>query len=98
MTNIFWDFVKTSSCSSPSPHRVTLPIPASPRRAESPNGVAVFPGTARPYINKTGTTQFRLRFKLDDDNDNLADYMKFFSGNYTTSTSCPLLIIQYYVP
>jgi hypothetical protein len=55
-------------------------------------------GTARSYINKTGTTQFRLRFKLDDDNDNLADYMKFFSGNYTTTTSLPLLIIQYYVP
>jgi len=54
--------------------------------------------TARPYINKTGTTQFRLRFKLDDDNDNLADYMKFFSGNYTTTSSRPLLIIQYSLP
>jgi hypothetical protein len=53
---------------------------------------------AYPYINKTGTTQFRLRFKLDDDNDNKADYMKFFSGNYGTVTVRPLLVIQYYVP
>jgi alpha-tubulin suppressor-like RCC1 family protein len=53
---------------------------------------------AYPYINRTGTTQFRLRFKLDDDNDNTADYMKFFSGNYGTATDRPVLVIQYYVP
>jgi len=52
---------------------------------------------AYPYINKTGTTQLRLRFKLDDDNDNIADYMKFFSGNYGTATDRPVLVIQYYV-
>jgi len=54
--------------------------------------------TAFSYINKTGTTQFRLRFKLDDNNDNLANTMKFFSGNAGTSTDRPLLIINYYVP
>jgi len=54
--------------------------------------------TAYPYINLTGTTQFRLRFKLDDDNDNAADYMMFFSGNYGTATDRPVLVIQYYVP
>jgi len=54
--------------------------------------------TAYPYINKTGMTQFRLRFKLDDDNDNAADFMKFFSGNYGTATDRPVLVIQYYVP
>ena len=53
---------------------------------------------AYPHINKLGTTQFRLRFQLDDDNDNAADYMKFFSGNYPTTTSRPLLLIQYYIP
>jgi len=53
---------------------------------------------AYPYINLTGTTQFRLRFKLDDDNDNTAGYMKFFSGNYGTAIDRPLLVIQYYVP
>jgi len=54
--------------------------------------------TAYPYINLTGTTQFRLRFKLDDDNDNTADYMKFFSGNYGTTTDRSVLVIQYYLP
>jgi hypothetical protein len=53
---------------------------------------------AYPYINKTGTTQLRLRFKLDDDNDNTANYMKFYSGNYGTATDRPLLVIEYYVP
>ena len=52
---------------------------------------------AYPHINKLGTTQFRLRFQLDDDNDSVVDYMKFFSGNYPT-TSRPLLIIKYYIP
>jgi hypothetical protein len=54
--------------------------------------------TAYPYINLTGTTQFRLRFKLDDNDDNGADYIKFFSGNYGTATDRPVLVIQYYVP
>jgi len=54
--------------------------------------------TARPYINKTGTTQFRLRFQKDDNDDKGADYLRFYSGNFTTSTFRPLLIIQYYVP
>ena len=53
---------------------------------------------AYPHINQLGTTQFRLRFQLDDDNDSAADYMKFFSGNYSTTTSRPLLVIQYYIP
>jgi hypothetical protein len=52
----------------------------------------------RAYINKTGTTQFRLRFATDDNNDNAADYMKFFSGNYGTVSDRPTLIVEYYVP
>jgi|GEM_PF-6669773 len=31
-------------------------------------------------------------------NDNGADYMKFFSGNYATVTARPTLIIEYYLP
>lgn len=50
-----------------------------------------------PYINKTGTTQFRLRFTNGDDGDGTADYLKFYSGN-ASSASRPQLIIQYYVP
>ena len=48
-------------------------------------------------INKYGVTQFRLRFKIDDDDDMSADYLKFFSGNASEEKQ-PRLIITYYVP
>ncbi|MFZ5858219.1 MAG: MBG domain-containing protein [Chloroflexota bacterium] len=51
-----------------------------------------------PFVNLTGTTQFRLRFQKDDNDDRGADYMKFFSGNYATASVRPTLIIQYTVP
>jgi hypothetical protein len=54
--------------------------------------------SAYSHISRTGTTQFRLRFQKDDDNDTVADYVKFFSGSYDTAASRPVLIIQYYVP
>jgi hypothetical protein len=50
------------------------------------------------YINKTGVTQFRLRFGKDDNDDRGADYLKFYSGNYATASWRPQLIIRYYVP
>lgn len=49
------------------------------------------------YINLSGSTQFRLYFAIGDDDDNLADYMKFFSGN-AASGARPQLIIEYHVP
>ena len=52
-----------------------------------------------PYINVLGTTQFRLRFLTDDNNDNGADYVSFFSGEPTVGiTNRPVLIIEYTVP
>jgi len=59
---------------------------------------AVLGKTAHPFINLKGTTQFRLRFTLDDNNNRRADYMKFFSGNYKTASMRPMLIIEYHVP
>ncbi len=50
------------------------------------------------YINKLGVTQFRLRFTKDDNNNLIANYLKFYSGNYGTASSRPVLVIQYYVP
>jgi len=50
--------------------------------------------TAFAYINKTGITQFRLRFFKDDNDDMGADYLKFFSGNAAAAYR-PVLIIQY---
>jgi hypothetical protein len=51
----------------------------------------------RVYINRTGSTQFRIYFTTDDNNDNGADLMKFYSGN-AGAANRPKLIIQYYVP
>lgn len=53
--------------------------------------------TGRLYINRTGTTQFRLSFTTDDDNDNGNDFMKFYSGN-AGAANRPQLVIEYYVP
>ncbi len=52
--------------------------------------------TAFAKINKTGVTQFRLRFAKDDNDDNLADYLKFYSGD--SSANSPQLVIEYTVP
>ncbi len=51
------------------------------------------------YVNLAGTTQFRLRFQTDDNNNLVADYLKFYSGDYiTTTTDQPTLVVKYYVP
>lgn len=50
-----------------------------------------------PYVNRTGGTQFRLRFATDDNDNNVANYIRFASGNAIT-TSRPQLVITYYVP
>jgi hypothetical protein len=50
------------------------------------------------YINKVGVTQFRLRFALDDNNDHIADYLRFYSGNAATLSVRPVLSVKYYMP
>ncbi len=57
--------------------------------------------SAKAYINKlatgSGLTQIRLRFKLDDNNNAVANYLSLYSGN-AAAASRPRLIIEYYVP
>jgi hypothetical protein len=50
-----------------------------------------------PFVSKSGSTQFRLSFSRDDNDDQSADYMKFYSGN-STSANVPQLIVSYYLP
>ena len=54
------------------------------------------------YINKTSTssglTQIRLRFKLDDNNNTIANYLKLYSGDSAIAADRPQLVIKYYVP
>jgi hypothetical protein len=54
------------------------------------------------YINKlatagSGLTQIRLRFKWDNNNNHVANYIKFYSGNAGPANQ-PQLLIEYYVP
>ena len=49
------------------------------------------------YINVKGRTQLRLRFLLDDNDNNIADILKLYSGNSVLANR-PKLIVKYYVP
>lgn len=49
--------------------------------------------SGRNNINKTGITQFRLYFATDDNNDHIADYINFLSGNALADK--PTLTIVY---
>jgi hypothetical protein len=53
--------------------------------------------TAFPFVHRAGLTQLRLRFQLDDDNDAVADLLRFYSGN-APAASRPVLVVEYYVP
>jgi hypothetical protein len=59
---------------------------------------ATLTSTGRAYINKAGLTQFRLYFSTDDNDNGIADYMEFYSGNTTTTLYKPQLIISYIIP
>jgi hypothetical protein len=48
-------------------------------------------------VNKAGSTQFRLSFSRDDNEDLNADTVKFYSGN-SLSANSPQLIVTYYIP
>jgi hypothetical protein len=48
-------------------------------------------------INVNGTTQFRIRFRVNDDNDLSADFARFFSGNAPLELR-PTLTVLYYIP
>jgi glucose/arabinose dehydrogenase len=50
------------------------------------------------FINKTGQTQLRLRFTLDDNGNNANDYMNVYSGEVFGDASKPKLIVRYFVP
>ena len=53
--------------------------------------------TGLKNINKLGTTQLRLYFSLDDNNNHVADYVSFFSGD-AGGADAPTLTVYYTVP
>jgi hypothetical protein len=50
------------------------------------------------FINLQGTTQLRLMFQTDDNDDLSDDYLTFFSGNHDALIDRPHLLVEYYVP
>ncbi|HEV7669094.1 MAG TPA: S8 family serine peptidase [Thermoanaerobaculia bacterium] len=46
-------------------------------------------------INKTGTTQLRLTFTLDDNDDSGYDYIGFYAGENATTSNKPQLTVVY---
>jgi CSLREA domain-containing protein len=58
---------------------------------------ARFNNGGRLYVNRTGVTQLRLYFSVDDNNNNVADFIRFFSGNAAAGDR-PKLLIQYQLP
>lgn len=56
------------------------------------------PGSiAFEYINREGYTQFRFRFRVDDNNDGSPDYFKFYSG-LAEEKDRPVLLVRYRIP
>ncbi|HSG39345.1 MAG TPA: M14 family zinc carboxypeptidase, partial [Thermoanaerobaculia bacterium] len=46
-------------------------------------------------VSKTGTTQLRVYFNLDDNDDNGNDYIGYYSGDNTTAANRPQLVVTY---
>jgi fibronectin type 3 domain-containing protein len=46
-------------------------------------------------VNKTGKTQFRVYFSVDDNDNSTEDYISFFSGDNATAANHPVLEIIY---
>lgn len=59
---------------------------------------AVLRFAAYDLVSPTGSTQFRLRFARDDDDDQTADYLSFYTGDAPAEADRPQLTVTYYVP
>lgn len=44
-------------------------------------------------LNKTGTTQLRVYFNLDDNDDTGNDYLGYYSGENATAANRPQLVV-----
>ena len=55
----------------------------------------VLDAAGRIAVNKTGTTQFRVSFQTDDNDDRAADYVGYYSGNNSTAGNRPQLVVVY---
>ena len=84
------DFNASSSLQSAG----SIPKPATP---DSVYSASLLPAAFK-YINRAGTTQFRLRFPGDDIGNDLYNTIKFYSGNTFMVSMRPTLVVTYYIP
>ena len=64
------------------------------------DGMTIYSRLENPdndLVNVTGKTQYRIRYENDDDNDGVADYMSYASGNHANAAYRPTLTIKYYI-
>jgi hypothetical protein len=88
------DFQATFTAATGKTVGPSIPTPVS-------NVYSINLTSGKAYINKLSTngglTQIRLRFKLDDNNNTLANYLSLYSGN-VAAASRPKLVITYVIP
>jgi hypothetical protein len=59
---------------------------------------ATLDATGQAAVNKTGRTQFRIYFSLDDDDDNDDDWAEYYGGEASNPSNDPVLTIEYTLP
>ena len=69
----------------------------SPAPSNGDLSTATFNAAGLAGVSKTGRTQVKIYFNLDDDNDSNGDYVGYYSGN-SAAANRPKLTIQYVVP
>jgi hypothetical protein len=52
-------------------------------------------GSALGLVSRTGRTQFRLTFTLDDNDDRGNDFAGFYSGENSNAARRPRLVVEY---
>ncbi len=55
----------------------------------------VLSAAALPYVNRTGRTQLRFAFTLDDNDDRGSDITGFYPAESTSATQRPRLVVKY---
>jgi choice-of-anchor B domain-containing protein len=55
----------------------------------------VLTGAGALAVGKTGATQFRVSFEVDDNDDVRADYIGYYAGGNSTAANRPQLVVTY---
>lgn len=72
---------------------IVFPAPTS--NSAGTSIVGMVNSTAFNHINKTGNTQFKLRFQNNSNNNKTSDYLLLAGGEYFLSQYRPVLVVQY---